>query len=88
MTGVTTKEKYEAMRRNDHLGENFLVIVKDFGHYLKSKEQRMHEHYYRPHHSDQIAYIERIQLHSQPGKLQQTINTFKILGQCFLMVPF
>ncbi|XP_048732899.2 probable helicase senataxin isoform X5 [Ostrea edulis] len=77
---IVTKETYDAMRKNEHLGEKFIVIVKEYGHFLKSKEKRMKDHFYQPNHFDQIAYIEKIQLHSQRGKLQQTINTFKVLG--------
>lgn len=82
--GITTKDTYEAMRKNDHLGEKFLVIIKDYGHYLKSKDRKIDQKYYQPNYFDQIGYIEKIQLHSRPGSLGQTINTFKVLGQFFL----
>lgn len=72
------------MRKNDHLGEKFLVIIKDYGHYLKSKDREMDQKYYQPNNFDQIGYIEKIQLHPRPGSLEQTINTFKVLGQFFL----
>lgn len=79
--GITTKGTYEAMRKNDHLGEKVLVIIKDYGHYLKSKDRVMDQKYYQPNYFDQIGYIEKIQLHSRPGSMEQTINTFKVLGQ-------
>lgn len=79
--GITTKGTYEAMRKNDHLGEQFLVIIKDYGHYRKSKDRVMDQKYYQPNYFDQIGYIEKIQLRSRPGNMEQTINTFKVLGQ-------
>uniref|UniRef100_K1RT27 Putative helicase senataxin n=1 Tax=Magallana gigas TaxID=29159 RepID=K1RT27_MAGGI len=83
---ITTKDTYEAMRKNDHLGEKFLVIIKDYGHYLKSKDREMDQKYYQPNNFDQIGYIEKIQLHSRPGSLEQTINTFKPVASLVTIV--
>ena len=84
--GVINKEAYNAMRKQDHLGEKFLVIIKDYGHYLKSKERPMDEKFYHPNNFDQIGYIEKIQPHSRRGSLEQTINAFKVLGQYIWVV--
>ncbi|XP_061174853.1 probable helicase senataxin [Saccostrea echinata] len=77
---IITKQMYETMRKNDQLGDKFLVIIKDYGHYLKSKERKMDEKLYQPNYWDQIGYIEKIQPHTHPEKVKQTLNTFKVLG--------
>ena len=74
------------MRKQDHLGEKFLVIIKDYGHYLKSKERPMDEKFYHPNYFDQIGYIEKIQPYSRRGSLEQAINTFTVLGQYIWLV--
>ncbi|XP_062596972.1 uncharacterized protein LOC134258438 [Saccostrea cucullata] len=77
---IVTKHVYETMKKNDQLGEKFLVVIKDYGHYLKSKERKMDERFYQPNYWDQIGYIEKIQPHTHPEKVKQTLNTFKVLG--------